>query len=259
MQKNTSENTSKNANPELIETLKVMAETGDYESQKVLAHIYFESEGVEKDLDVSLYYSQISTENDECIDEEKVTILDRMGRIFCEKKEYERALKLFANAHDLCKDAKHKDELYFFIADTYRCLKDGKYEDMFKLIIERTDPQFPNNILKSVFRLLGAFRMKEGNYLGSCSYYTQAVKLGEDDAEILNNTGYASEMCGKNKEAIMYYMLSSAKGCLFADLNLGYMYENGLGVPKDEVTAAKHYEKGKEELSRWKEARGIKD
>jgi TPR repeat protein len=66
-------------------------------------------------------------------------------------------------------------------------------------------------------------------------------------------------MCEKNKEALMYYMLSSSKGCLFADLNLGYMYENGLGVPIDLVTAAKHYEKGKSELSRWKEARGMKD
>jgi hypothetical protein len=129
-----SENTT---NPELIDMLKVMAETGDYESQKSLAYIYFEGEGVKKDIDLSLHYSQISIENSECIDEEKAVILDRIGMIFIEKKDYEHALKLFTNAFDLCKDAKQKDHLYFSIADTHRILKNDEYEDMFKHIIEK--------------------------------------------------------------------------------------------------------------------------
>lgn len=43
------------ANPELISMLKMLAEDGDFKSQKVLAHMYFEGENLTKNMEQSLF------------------------------------------------------------------------------------------------------------------------------------------------------------------------------------------------------------
>lgn len=77
------------------------------------------------------------------------------------------------------------------------------------------------------------------------------------DSNIYNNLGFANEMFKNYTEAHKYYLLASDEGCSnsFANLNLGYLYDNGLGVEKDVNKALVYYEKGHDRLEEWNAVR----
>ena len=106
--------------------------------------------------------------------------------------------------------------------------------------------------------------MKRKNFKKAIEEFTSSICLKNsyelksnsvDDFSILNNIGYAHEMCENFGDALKYYILASEKGCAFATLNIGYLYDNGLGVEKDTDKAFIYYEKEKNHFERWNESR----
>ena len=51
--------------------------------------------------------------------------------------------------------------------------------------------------------------------------------------------------------------MSASQNNKFSFCNLGYLYQNGIGVEKNEDKAAEYFDKGKEVLENWKNARGF--
>jgi len=86
-------------------------------------------------------------------------------------------------------------------------------------------------------------------------YYPKTTEDIHYITSVWNNIGFANEMCGIYDEALKYYSLSANKNCSFANLNIGFLYDNGLGVEKNTEIASSYYEKGKESLESWQLSR----
>ena len=82
-----------------------------------------------------------------------------------------------------------------------------------------------------------------GNYAGAMEHFRIAAAQGDAVAQF--NLGFMyrnGEGVPKNDvEAVKWYRLAAAQGDADARNNLGFMYGNGEGVPKDYVQAYKWY------------------
>lgn len=87
-------------NPEGFTMLKEMAENGDFECQKNLSYMYYEADGVNRNLEQSLFWANVAISSMECTDEEKLTIDSRIGYILMNQKDYECSLKKFKSILD---------------------------------------------------------------------------------------------------------------------------------------------------------------
>ena len=71
------------------------------------------------------------------------------------------------------------------------------------------------------------------------SYFYKAYNLGSMDAAFW--IARKAEIAGNNEKAIKYYAIASKNGHPIAQNNLGYFYENGIGVDKDITKAFNFY------------------
>jgi TPR repeat protein len=99
----------------------------------------------------------------------------------------------------------------------------------------------------------GLIYEEEGNLDKAKKYYKLAADQGDENAQ--NNLGYIHEYKEEYVDAMQWYEEAAKKGSLFAHLNIGYLYKHGLGVLQNEEKAAEFYEKGKDALEDWKQAR----
>jgi len=244
-------------NPEGFFMLKMMAEGGDFESQKSLAYMYFQGEDINQNIDQSLFWSNVAISHEECNEEEMLTISSRIGEIFMIHKDYEGALKKFTFIFESANlDPLMKDHAHAAIADAHYHLKDGKAMEIYEYIVNRQHPVVADDIKKYSYGRLGTIYMEKKDFKEAIGAFHKRVGPEKQaDAIHLNSLGYANEMYGNFNEARKYYLLASEKGSLFANLNLGYLYDNGLGVEADSSKAFMYYEKGADCLEEWRTAR----
>ena len=245
-------------NSELISMLKMLAEDGDFESQKSLSYMYYEGEGLDKNIEKSLFWANFAISNIECNKEEMLTINIRIGYILMNQKDYEGSLKKFIfilNSDDV--DLKIKNEINISIADIYYDIKEYyKAEEIYNNIINKQDPDITDNTRIYIYIRLGHIYMNKKDFSKAIDILNKGIKLGTpSDKNILNSIGFANEMYGNFIKAFEYYSLASTKGSIYSNLNLGYLYENGIGVEKDHDKALMYYEKGKDHLEEWKISR----
>ena len=82
------------------------------------------------------------------------------------------------------------------------------------------------------------------------------TKLGKTIYDgFYNNYGYAAEMCEDYSNAMKYYTKAYKLGCLFAGLNIGNMYNEGLGVETDKVKGAEYFGKCDKDIESWRISR----
>ncbi len=244
------------ANPEGIFMLKMLAEDGDFESQKSLAYMYYEGKDINKNIEQSLFWSNVALFNVECDEEEMLTINSRIGYILMDQKDYEAALKKFKFILDSCKlDSKAKDDVQLSIADVYYCLEeDCKAAEIYEQIIEGSI--ITDDTRLYIYKKLSGIYMNKKDFKLATEILNKSTKLKVSlDGDILNSIGFANEMSGDFSKALQYYTLASEKNCDYANLNLGYMYENEIGVKKDHDKAFMYYEKGKDSLEEWRISR----
>lgn len=72
-----------------------------------------------------------------------------------------------------------------------------------------------------------------------------------------NDLGYILETEEKYKEALDWYLRAAAQNCSRSCLNIGYLYQNGLGVKKNDEEAKKWFKKGEADLEEWKKTRKL--
>lgn len=246
------------ANPEVIYMLKTLAEDGDFESQKYLSHIYFEGEGVNKNMDESLFWANVSLSSVECDEEERFVISSRIGHILMEQRDYEGALKKFKEVYEYDKlDSERKDMINISIADVYYCLKeDCEAVKIYEYIITKDNSAITDDTRNYIYEKLSSIYMHKKEFKPAIEMLKKSIKLkAPSDGNNLNSIGFANEMLGNFDKAFKYYMLASAKNYNYAHLNLGYMHENGLYIEKNKSEAFLYYEKGKDSLEEWKISR----
>jgi len=71
--------------------------------------------------------------------------------------------------------------------------------------------------------------------------FIPAIAVAQGETEV--NKGYEYYKEGNYKEALTWFRQAADKGNAIAQNNLGYMYDNGLGVEKNYVEAVKWYRK----------------
>lgn len=243
------------ANPDAISMLKILAEDDDFESQKSLSYMYYEGEGIKKDMDKSLFWANVALSNIECNEEEMLTINIRIGYILMTQKDYEGALKKFIdifNSDEL--DSKAKHTIHISIADNYYYLKeDSKALEIYNNIINDEHSEITDENKNYIYKNLGVIYINKKDFKLAIDVLHKNLKLKADpDNDVLNNIGFANEMFGNFDDAYKYYLLASEKNSIYANLNLWYLYENGLGVEKDNNKALVYYEKGKDHIDEWK-------
>lgn len=276
------ENIEGTQNKELIMMLTVLATDGDFESQKMLSYIYFEGECINKNIDLSLHWSNLAIDNKECNKQELTTISIRIGEIFIMQKKYSEALEQFMSILEFPDlDISTQDIVNISIADVYYILNDDKYLEIYESIANRQWPVIEINLKKLVYRTLSIIYMNKRYFKKAIEIYHRRIALNLrtqnhilsdesqsrlnnsstkpddthiDDSNIFNNLGFANEMLENYSDAHMYYLLAIEKNCSysFANLNLGYLYDMGLGVEKDAKKAFTYYEKGNDSLEEWK-------
>src|SRR5579872_5466809 len=91
----------------------------------------------------------------------------------------------------------------------------------------------------------GVKRYKAGDYAGALPYFRRAAEAGNSWAEL--QVGYQYEnaegLPQNPAEAVKWYTRSAQHGNARGQKNLGQMYENGAGVREDWVAAAQWYQK----------------
>ena len=244
------------ANPELVSMLKMLAEDGDFESQKMLAYMYYEGEGFNENINESLFWSNVCISNIECNKEEMLTLNIRIGYILRKQKNYDGALEKFnsiLNSDDV--DTKTKEEINISIADIYYDVKDDfKAEEIYNNIINKQDITNEKKIY--IYKRLSHIYMNKRDFKKAIDILEEGIKLtNPPDENILNSFGFANEMYGNFTKAFEYYSLASIKGSIYGNLNLGYLYNSGLGVEKNLIKALMYYEKEKDSLEEWKISR----
>jgi len=238
------------SNNELICMLKEMANNEDFESQKMLAHIYYEGEGVKVDLDLSFYWSKEAVSHKECNQEEYIVINRRIAHIYRKQKKYDDALKIYNHLFELPHlDQDKKDHIHMIIADINFCLKNYTIgEEIFLYFINRKLPKVDKNILEHSYQNLSVIYLERKDFQNALDMTNH---LSEDDDIFINGKGFIHELMGDYQQAHRCYLLSANKNNKFAQLNLAYLYDNGLGVDKDHEKAFIYYEKAQDAIEEW--------
>lgn len=221
--------------------------------------MYFEGESINKNMDLSLHWSNLAIMHNECDDEELLTINFRICKILCNQKKYKELLKKATSMIESKNLSQiNKDRCNIIIVDAHYFLKDGQDIEILKQLSGRQYPILEDTILKCVHEKLGNFYMENKNFKEAIDEYNKLIKLKEIDSHFYNNLGFAEEMCKNFDNAFRYYKLALEKESLisektssFANFNLGYLYDNGLGVDKDSM----HYQKGEKYLDEWEISR----
>ncbi|MGA2195595.1 MAG: tetratricopeptide repeat protein, partial [Bryobacteraceae bacterium] len=91
----------------------------------------------------------------------------------------------------------------------------------------------------------GASLYKAGDYAGALRYFRRAAEAGNPWAELQIGYQYenAEGVPQNNSEAVQWYTKSAQHGNARGQKNLGQMYEAGKGISEDWVTAAAWYRK----------------
>lgn len=246
-------------NLEALDMLKAMADGDDFESQCTLAYIYYEGEGVNKDFDISLYWSNKIIMHKECDEEVLFNVTYRMGIIHCEKEEYEDALSKFTFIFESKTSSQDsKDNCALRIAHITKVTDVPKAIILYENLVTRSNPPVVKEVLADACNILGGLYLYKKELDKSIIIYNKSVELmgiNETFPIILNNLGYAYEMHGLYEEAHKYYLLASEKDYLFAHLNLANLYDKGYGVEMDLDKACLYFEKGGDKLMEWNMAR----
>ena len=244
-------------NPEGVFMLKMLAEDGDFESQKNLSHMYFEGEGLIKNMDQSLFWSNVCISNPLCNEEELLTINIRIVHILMTQKDYKGALNKFTFIFDSCKlKPLAQNAVHIYIADAYYYLKDDKATEIYEYIVNNKHSIMEQNDLIYIYEKLSSIYVNKKDFIRSLEVLHKSIKLTTDpDDNVLNSIGFVNEMSGNFNDAFKYYLLASEKNNTYANLNLAYLYDLGLGIEKDDDKASMYYEKGKDRLEEWKMAR----
>lgn len=244
-------------NPELVFMLKMLAEDNDFESQKTLSYMYFEGEGLNKDIDKSLFWSNVCLSNELCNEEEMLIINLRIGHILMVQKDYKGALEKYIFLFDSGKlNPGIKNAVHICIADAYYYLKDDRATEIYEYIINNQHLAIGDYNIIFIYERLGSIYVNKKDFKQAIEILNKGLKLGTPpDSNFLNSLGFAYEMSENFNLAFKYYLLASEKNNAYANLNLAYLYENGLNVDKNIDKASMYYEKGKKCLEEWKMAR----
>lgn len=168
------------------------------------------------------------------------------------QKDYEGALNKYKFIFDSGKlNLRNKNLAHICVADAYYSLKDDRAIEIYEYIINN---QYSDDYdVKYICERVCSFYMNKKDFKSTIKILHKGIKLiTTPDGNILNSIGFAYEMSGNFDLAFKYYLLASEENNSYANLNLGYLYEN---VEKDNDKAFIYYEKGKGCLEEWKMAR----
>lgn len=251
-------------NPDALKMLKDLADSGDYESQKLLGYAFFLGKDVNKNIYTSERWYQLAYKNVDAPKEELPEIAYYLGVIISRKGEYNEALKILESLEDnlsitpvlrghvKCTMA----EIYYDLKNYEKCkdlceeiyyeshtpeIKFVEYGDIWPVLIRLSDIYLFEKSYARSLELFKIIEMQIGNRVLSDVFY--------------NNYGYASEMCKDYSNAMKQYTKAYELGCIFAGLNMGNMYNEGLGVDVDKVKGSEYFEKCKKNVEKWKGAR----
>jgi hypothetical protein len=250
-------------NSECFEFVKMMAETGDFISQSNLANMYYEGEGVNKNLNQSLRWSKLAVENEECNEEEEMLITIRITKILFSQKNYKEALEK-SNVVFGFKNLKQefKDSVQIDIAIMHTDLKDGEDLKIYEYLINRKVPVIKDDAVKFILEKLGFIYLTNKEFEKCIASFTKSLEIktnydlhGAYVANIYNSIGYANELIKNYEEAHKFYLIGIDKGSVYSNLNLGFLYEKGLGVDVDAEKACEYYSKGSDRIEEWSMAR----
>ena len=209
------------ANPDGVSMLKMLAEDGDFASQNSLLVMYGNGEGISKNLDKSLYWANLAVVNKECNYEDKIGVHFHIGHIFMEQKKYNDALKNYTFIFEYENiEQKLKIFAYLCMADAHNLLQDDKDVEIYENIINKYCLLIDKNHAYHIHLKLGGIYMKRKNFKKAIEEFTSSICLKNsyelksnsvDDFSILNNIGYAHEMCENFGDALKYYILASKK------------------------------------------------
>ena len=152
---------------------------------------------------------------------------------------------------------------FFFMNKDYQNAKE-KYEELLK--INAKDPRAKVQIGLCIEQLeanglnpeideaaqqyaMGSSLFSEKNYTEAAEWYRKSAEQGNADGQAslgyVYNNGYG--VAKDDDEAIKWYRKSAEQGNAVGQVNLGYMYRNGFGVAQDYAEAAIWYRKSAEQ------------
>ena len=245
---------------EVVEMLKVMGEGGDLESQVNLVDLYYRGEGVERDYYKSIYWAEQVINHPDAPDEYKIRNHLHIGQVLIFLKKNDEALKhyrmvlSFPNCSDVCRDVTELG-----IADALFLDKQEGFIQIYEAILQRhTEPLTKTRALLMLgSSYISGFGVPI-DYSKGINLQKRALALspdGEFSSVSLNDIGFAYEATKDYEQAMAYYLRADEKGSRFAPLNIGFLYQHGLGVDADSSIADKYYVRGKDFLEEWKLAR----
>ena len=152
---------------------------------------------------------------------------------------------------------------FFFMNKDYQKAKE-KYEELLKintkdprakvqigLCIEQLEANGPNPEISEAAQhyAKGASLFSEKNYTEAAEWYRKSAEQGDADGQAslgyMYNNGHG--VAKDDAEAIKWYRKSAEQNNAVGQVNLGYMYRNGYGVAQDYAEAAKWYRKSAEQ------------
>jgi TPR repeat protein len=90
---------------------------------------------------------------------------------------------------------------------------------------------------------LASYKSKPPDYASAAVWYRRAAELGHARAQ--NDLGWLYQngwgVPRDNAQALHWYRLAATQGDAFAQVNIGWMYQNGRGAPRDYVEAMRWY------------------
>ena len=132
-----------------------------------------------------------------------------------------------------------KKVLYLTVISKHE--QDSSLDLEIKKILQSTDynsPEFKDRIIQD---LLGNFYYKKINYPKAHEFFQLAAAQGYTGAQ--NNLGYMFDngqgVAKDDVEAVRLYRLAAAQGVAAAQYNLGIMFDDGRGVAKDDAEAVR--------------------
>jgi len=243
------------------------ARNGDVTSALNMGFAYQYGHGVSKDEDTAVEYYLIAAKSNH------KAALNNLGRIYKWRGEYDTAMTFFQRAVDLG----HAKSMHN-MGNIWHYREDGKADEALgqewfrrgaKAGFSLSQFTLANELMKAGKNEEAIYWLLHADYngiiesKGSLDWYRERgyeiPELKPEDLEYLNDPNRTVmsdfnfwergivKLENKDYEyALKYFMLSLKKGYIRSAYYVGYMYENGLGVPRSDEEAIKYYMWGAE-------------